>query len=141
MYPVTGVYTVKMLPIKPIIECNELQFTTHSFQYRLSDSYLCPSHHTEILLGKILRAKLCHVYLTCLSNLIVIKLSWQQNIIHFLSFLIGCLLFYLRRHADLWEKANILIHYTQQIASAMKYLESKKFIHRDLVSILCLFMR
>lgn len=50
----------------------------------------------------------------------------------------GCLLFYLRRHADLWEKANVLIHYTQQIASAMKYLESKKFIHRDLAARNCL---
>lgn len=50
----------------------------------------------------------------------------------------GCLLFYLRRHADLWEKANILIHFTQQIASAMKYLEHKKFIHRDLAARNCL---
>lgn len=100
---------------------------------------MCP-HHIEIWFGKILTAKFCHVFLTCLSNFIVYQVVKATKYFP-LSFLIGCLLFYLRRHADLWEKANVLIHYTQQIASAMKYLESKKFIHRDLVSIFCQFLR
>ena len=46
----------------------------------------------------------------------------------------GCLLQYLRQHKDLVEKTEIILDMAVQICSAMKYLESSGFIHRDLVS-------
>ena len=46
----------------------------------------------------------------------------------------GCLLQYLRHRKDLVEKTEVILDFAIQICSAMTYLESNGFIHRDLVS-------
>ena len=48
--------------------------------------------------------------------------------------LTGCLLQYLRQHKELVEKTEIILDMAVQICSAMRYLETNGFIHRDLVS-------
>lgn len=50
----------------------------------------------------------------------------------------GSLLDYLRKNKQLLHKTPILTDMVYQVASAMKYLESEKFIHRDLAARNCL---
>ena len=47
----------------------------------------------------------------------------------------GCLLTYLRiNKPQILDRTQILLYMTQQVCAGMAYLESKHFIHRDLVS-------
>ena len=49
-------------------------------------------------------------------------------------FAVGCLLNFLRKRRDLvLRKRSIMVEMVIHVASAMKYLEEKNFIHRDLV--------
>jgi len=51
----------------------------------------------------------------------------------------GALLQYLRRHKQrLLPNTNVLIEMSDQVCSAMAYLEQKSFIHRDLAARNCL---
>jgi tyrosine-protein kinase Tec len=50
----------------------------------------------------------------------------------------GCLLTYIRQRKDLTTKPDLLLDMSIQVCSAMKYLESSKFIHRDLAARNCL---
>jgi len=51
----------------------------------------------------------------------------------------GALLQYLRRHKQrLLPNTNVLIEMSDQVCSAMAYLEEKSFIHRDLAARNCL---
>ena len=46
----------------------------------------------------------------------------------------GCLLQFIRNRKELSEKTEVILDMAVQICSAMNYLESNGFIHRDLVS-------
>ena len=49
----------------------------------------------------------------------------------------GALLQYLRNRHDLITKTDVILDMALQICSAMQFLESIKFIHRDLVCTIC----
>ena len=86
----------------------------------------------QILLHMIIQVCSAMKYSLTLTSLSYALIHELMSLLFLL--LTGCLLFYLRRHLDLLDQPQILVHMIIQVCSAMKYLEKKHFIHRDLVS-------